>query len=179
VFLRARSLVARSREEGGFGLIELLIAMTVMLVGVVAIFAMFESGIRQLTRASNVTTAAALADSEMENYRAVKFDVIGMTQAALDAADPSYTGDTAYRAGGTNQPNEAVTLGSSSYSPVQTLTGADGRSYRVDTYITWASVQVSGGTFSGRAVKQVTIAVSRDGSELARVTSSFDQSTGQ
>ena len=115
----------------------------------------------------------------MENYRAVLYTAIGMTQTALDAADPTYNGDTAYRAGGTNQPNEAVTLGSSSYSPVQTLTGADGRSYRVDTYITWASVQVSGGTFSGRAVKQVTIAVSRNGGELARVTSSFDQSTGQ
>jgi prepilin-type N-terminal cleavage/methylation domain-containing protein len=179
VSLRARTLAARSREQDGFGLIELLIAMTVMLVGVLAIFAMFESGLRQLTRASNVTTAAALADSEMENYRAVLYTAIGMTQTALDAADPTYNGDTAYRAGGTNQPNEAVTLGSSSYSPVQTLTGADGRSYRVDTYITWASVQVSGGTFSGRAVKQVTIAVSRNGGELARVTSSFDQSTGQ
>lgn len=177
--LRARTLAARSREEGGFGLIELLIAMTVMLVGVLAIFAMFESGIRQLTRASNVTTASALADSQMENYRAVRYTVIGMTQAALTAADATYTGDTAYRAGGTNQPNQAVTLGSSSYSPIQTLTGADGRSYRVDTYITWASVQVAGGTFSGRAVKQITISVSRNGAALARVTSSFDQSTGQ
>jgi Tfp pilus assembly protein PilV len=179
VSLRARTLVSRSREEDGFGLIELTIAMTVMLVGVLAIFAMFESGLRQLTRASTVTTAAALADSEMENYRAVLYTVIGTTQAALDAADPTYTGDTAYRAGGTNQPDQAVTLGSSSYSPTQSLTGADGDTYRVDTYITWESVEVSGGTFSGRAVKQVTIAVSRDGDELARVTSSFDQSTGQ
>ena len=40
--LRARTLAARSREQDGFGLIELLIAMTVMLVGVLAIFAMFE-----------------------------------------------------------------------------------------------------------------------------------------
>lgn len=179
MLLRARTVAARSREEGGFGLIELLIAMTVMLVGVLSIFAMFESGLRQLTRASNVTTASALADSEMENYRAVRYTVIGMTQAALDAADAPYSGDTAYRAGGTNQPNEAVTLGSSSYSPTQTLTGADGRSYRVDTYITWQSVTVSGGTFSGRPVKQVTVVVRRSGKDLARLTSSFDQSTGQ
>ena len=40
--------------------------------------------------------------------------------------------------------------------PVQTLTGADGKSYRVDTYVTWQTVA------AGRAVKLVTIVV-RDG----------------
>jgi hypothetical protein len=59
--------------------------------------------------------------------------------------------------------------------PVQTLTGADGESYRVDTYITW---QVVG---SGRGVKLVTIVV-RDGDDVnktwARTASSFDESTG-
>ena len=180
VRLRTRQLCARSREESGFGLIELLIAMTVMLVGIFAIFAMFESGIRQIRRASDVTTAAAIADSQMEQIRAVKFSVIGLTSAAIGAADPTYTGDTAYRAPGTNQPNQAVTLGSSSYSPVQTITGADGRSYRVDTFITWQSVQTGGGTPSiGRTIKLVTIVVRKGTTGMARIASAFEQSTGE
>ena len=180
VLLRTRQLRASSREEGGFGLIELLIAMTVMLVGIFAIFGMFESGIRQIRRASDVTTAAALADSQMEQIRAVKFDVIGLTSTAIAAADATYSGDTAYRAAGTNQPDEAATLGSSSYSPVQTLTGADGLSYRVDTFITWQSVQTSGGTpYTGRTIKLVTIVVRSGSTTMARIASSFDQSTGQ
>ena len=180
MFARIRTAAARSREDGGFGLIELLIAMTVMLVGILTIFAMFQSGILQIKRASDVTTAGALADAQMEEFRAVKYDVIGMTSTALAAADTTYTGDTAYRPPGTNQPDEAVTLASSSYSPIQTLAGADGRSYRVDTYITWQSVQTSGGTpYAGRAIKQVTIVVSDSAKVLARVSSSFDLSTGQ
>lgn len=178
--LRTRQLCARSREEGGFGLIELLIAMTVMLIGIFAIFAMFESGIRQIRRASDVTTSAAIGDAQMEQFRAVRYDVIGLTSAAIAAADPTYTGDTAYMAPGTNQPNQAVTLASSSYSPVQTITGADGLSYRVDTFITWQSVQTSGGTpYTGRAVKLVTIVVRKGSTTMARIASSFDQSTGQ
>jgi hypothetical protein len=59
--------------------------------------------------------------------------------------------------------------------PVQTLTGADGESYRVDTYITWQAVA------SGRSVKLVTIVV-RDADDVtktwARTASSFDESTG-
>ena len=180
VLLRTRQLRARAREEGGFGLIELLIAMTVMLVGIFAVFGMFESGIHQIRRASDVTTAAAIGDSQMEQIRAVKYDVIGLTSAAISAAGATYTGDTAYRAPGTNQPNQAVTLASSSYSPVQTVTGADGKSYRVDTFITWQSVQTSGGTpYTGRAVKLVTIVVRSGTTDMARVASSFDQSTGQ
>ena len=58
---------------------------------------------------------------------------------------------------------------------MQTLTGADGRGYRVDTYVTWHTVT------SARAVKLVTIVV-RDGSDVtkvwARAASAFDESTG-
>ncbi len=52
-------------------------------------------------------------------------------------------------------------------TPTQTVTGPDGRSYRVDTYIVWTTP--SGGT----AVKQVTVVVRKSGTTatLARVVS--------
>lgn len=165
------------RDEGGFGLIELLIAMTVLAVGILAIFAMFESGIRHITRASTVTTAGALADAEMENYRAIRYNAIGLPDDLVLAAPTPYALDPAYEL---LEENRVVVdaCGSSPCTtnvPVQTLPGADGRSYRVDTYITW---DVVGG---GREVKLVTIVV-RDADDVtktwARTASAFDKSTG-
>ena len=172
------------RDEAGFGLIELMIAMTVLAVGILALFAMFESGIRTITRASTVTTAGALADKEMENFRAIRYVDIGLPDTLVSTAassSPPYSLDTAYRSTAGTTAGTRVNLAACGTSPcstkvpVQTLTGADGRSYRVDTYVTWEAV----GT--GRLVKRVTIVV-RDGTDTtkvwARTASAFDQSTG-
>jgi Tfp pilus assembly protein PilV len=165
------------RDEGGFGLIELLIAMTVLVVGIMATFAMFESGIRQIKRASTVTTAAALADAEMENYRAIRYSAIGLDDTQVLAAAAPYSSDPAYQSNASNRVVLPVcgTSPCTSDVPVQTLTGADGESYRVDTYISWQDVT------SGEDVKLVTIVV-RDADDVtktwARTASAFHESTG-
>ena len=97
----SRLLLARGRDERGFGMIELLAAMTVMLIGVLAVFALFQSGIVQLRRASTITTAGALADAEMERFRAVKYETLGLDAAEVAtlviAEDPDvYAADEAY-----------------------------------------------------------------------------------
>ena len=56
----------RLRAEQGFGLIELLIAMVMLNVGILAIVGAFNSGIFALNRASRITTDSALADQQME-----------------------------------------------------------------------------------------------------------------
>ena len=167
-------LAARCRDQRGFGLIELLIAMNVMVVGILALFVMFQSGIVQIRRASTVSTAAALAEAEMENYRAIKYDVIGLASVPTDAL---YTGDSACAGtcttAGSGAGQSVVVTGGASAE--QNVPGADGKTYRVDTYIVWQTVT------NGRNVKLVSIVV-RDASETtkvwARVVSSFDQSTG-
>jgi prepilin-type N-terminal cleavage/methylation domain-containing protein len=164
------------RDEAGFGLIELMIAMTVLAVGILALFAMFESGIRSINRASTVTTAGALADREMENFRAIEYSAIGLPETLVPYAPTPYSGDPAYQSAATRVAVAACgTSPCSTKVPVQTLTGADGRSYRVDTYVTWQTVG------SGRQVKLVTIVV-RDGTDVnkvwARTASAFDESTG-
>jgi Tfp pilus assembly protein PilE len=165
------------RDEGGFGLVELLIAMTVLVVGIMALFAMFESGIRHTKRASTVTTAGALADAEMENFRAIRYDSIGLPQALIDAAAAPYATDAAFPADDANLVilNACGSSPCTTKVPVQTLTGADGESYRVDTYVVWETVG------AGRDVKLVTIVV-RDADDVnkvwARTASAFDESTG-
>jgi type II secretory pathway pseudopilin PulG len=171
---------SRSRlrlDQGGFGMIELLIAMVVLNVGLLAIIASFQAGIVSLSRASRTTTAAVLADQQMELYRAITYDSIRLASATIPGSAP-YTTDTAYTCGGCTP----LVTGTCSGPPYpdecnasRTATGADNKSYQVDTYI--SSMTPTG----GRPLKQVTIVV-RDGGNLSRVyvrqASTFDQSTG-
>ena len=164
-------------EDAGFGLVELLIAMTMLSIGILALFAMFEAGVRQIARASTVTTAGALADREMESFVAIRYDSIGLPDSLVTSAATPYSSDTAYQSSASNRVDLAACGASpcTTKVPVQTLTGADGRTYRVDTYVTWHAVT------GGRNTKRVTIVV-RDSVTTskvwARVSSTFDQSTG-
>lgn len=170
-------------------MIELLAAMMVMAVGILALFAMFQSSSVQLRRAATVTTAAAIADSEMERFRAVRYDTIGLAQADMDAADSIYTdeSDGAYRpiSDPVNLVDSTVVMPKCPATPCTTsvptkdVVGADGRTYRVDTYVTWKAITNEAGV-AGRNVKLVTLLV-RYGSDdrvYARISSSFDELSG-
>ena len=166
-----RSLVAVLRRNGGFGLLELLLAMTMLNIGLLAVVAAFSSGIVSINRAGKITTAAVLADGQMELYRALTYTNIELDASTIPATVP-YTTDLAYSASQvtgtcTGIPNEC--------NASRQVTGADGKPYRIDTYI------VSTTPTGGRPVKKVTVVV-RDYNNLtltfARQVSTFDQSTG-
>jgi type II secretory pathway pseudopilin PulG len=177
--------VRRLRSEQGFGLIELVISMTMLNIGILAIVAAFQSGAIALKNAGEVSTGSVLADKQMELYRALKY-----TEIALDAnAVQTANGDTTYQCdpankidptgacGGTNlqtQQQKSCPTMTPQCNPRQTVTGPDQRQYRVDTYV------VSQTPPTGRTVKLVTIVVRRgfDLRTLARVSSSFDESSG-
>ena len=85
----------RVQEEAGFGLIELLIAIVMLNVGILAIVAAFNSGMFALKRAGKISTASALADSQMELYRALTYGAIALDSTALGSTDNTYKCDTA------------------------------------------------------------------------------------
>jgi Tfp pilus assembly protein PilV len=163
---------AALRKNDGFGLIELLLAMTMLNIGLLAVVAAFSSGIVSLNRASRITTAAVLADGQMELYRAITYNAIRLEPTSIPAGAP-YTTDTAYSASQVTAPACAGPPDECNAS--RQATGADNKTYRVDTFI--VSVTPTG----GRAVKKVTVVV-RDYNNLAltfaRQVSTFDQSTG-
>jgi type II secretory pathway pseudopilin PulG len=178
--------MTRLRSQEGFGLVELMISMTMLNIGLLAIVAAFQSGAIALKNAGEVSTASVLADKQMELYRALKYTEIALDTTALAAAngETHYQCDTANKidpagaCGGANQQTQQQkTCGTMTpqCNPRQTVTGPDGRAYRVDTYV------VSQTPPTGRSVKLVTIVVRRsaDLQALARVSSSFDQSSGQ
>lgn len=162
----------RVRGEDGFGMMEMLISLTILNVGILAIFAAFNSGAVSLERASELSSAAALADKQMELYRAIKYTAISLDTASVTAAEATYTADAAYAAGA--QLTATCSPIVNECNPSRTTTGPDGRSYRVDTYV------ISSTPPGGRALKLVTVVVRRSSglAALARVASTFDASTG-
>src|SRR6266511_4548166 len=72
----SRDMRTHTRDESGFGMLELLMAMVMLNVGILAIIAAFSSGNTALARASRISTAAALANKQMEAYRGLRYDNI-------------------------------------------------------------------------------------------------------
>ena len=171
---------ARLRSQEGFGLIELLMAMVMLNIGILAVVAAYQTGMFALNRASKISTASALADQQMELYRALTYSAIALDTTSLASVDNTYSCDSALGGSCPNSTSGEVTTTCSSPLPNQCLpsrsiTGADRKPYRVDTYITTTTPT------SARALKIVTVVV-RDGSKLsarplARLSSTFDQST--
>jgi type II secretory pathway pseudopilin PulG len=145
----------RVRGEGGLGLVELVVAMTVLSVGIFALVAGFSSGFGAINRASKTSTAGTLADQQMESFRrgagASVVSIAGAAKAGPDGR--TYWIETVVAS---KCPDETDPVGT---PPTCTL---------------------SGGTTS-RPVKRATVTV-RDGSPSAPLliteTSTFDQSTG-
>ena len=155
-------MTSRARDESGFALIEMLIAIVVINIGLLAILLALTSGVTTLRRSAETSTASAVADRQLERYRAQAFASIYLDTTALAATDSTYQSDAAYSA---SQVNQACGTLTAVCTPTQTVTGPDGRSYRVDTYIVWTTP--AGGT----AVKQVTVVVRKirhDGNARAR-----------
>jgi type II secretory pathway pseudopilin PulG len=177
-------LLARLRDEDGFGLIELAFAIVMLNVGILAIVAAFSSADFAISRAGKLESATAVADKQLESYRARKNCAVFLTASSVSSAqgDSTYTSDAAYS-------NPEFTDSSSAPSPIpttcptgvpstlttasQTIQGPDGRKFRVDTYI---NVIVVGGS-----TKQVTIVV-RDAATPSktyiRESSTFDPALG-
>jgi type II secretory pathway pseudopilin PulG len=156
----------RLRAEAGIGLVELLIAMTVLSVALLALVAAFSSGAITLRRAGQTSTAAALADQQMEMYRGLEYADVRLDPASIPSVGDPYRSDAAYN------PAQVTSTCSSTPWPdpcdaSQTPTAPDNRPYRVDSYIVSETAQL----------KKVTVVV-RDGDNLSgaavvRISSKF------
>jgi Tfp pilus assembly protein PilV len=155
-------MIARARGQEGFALIEMLAAIVLINIGLLAILLALQSGMVTLRRSAESSTASAVADRQIEGYRALAFAAIYLATTSLASTDSTYTTDPAYSA---SQVSQACSPLVAACTPSQTVTGPDGRSYRVDSYIVLTTP--TGGT----AVKQVTVVVRKPGAPavLARV----------
>ena len=150
-------------------------ALTILNVGILAIVASFNSGMLALRRAATVSTAASLADAQMELYRALKY---GSIYLDVDTAtDSIYQADSALQ--GTPAPTKVladcgVPPLANECNPSRTAVGADGKTYRVDSFVVYHT------PLNGRVLKKVTVVVrsANGATAYVRIASTFDASTG-
>ena len=154
---RLGSVVRRlATNEGGFTLVELLIAMVIMAIGIAALVAGFSSGILAVNRAQ-LSTAGALADKQMETLPP------GARSPRCRPRSQSATTPT----------------GPDGHTYWMQVEGV--WTCAVGTYSAGPPASCTGHTPASRPVKLVTITV-RDGSATAKLlfteSATFDSSTG-
>lgn len=146
----------RMRDEGGFGLIELLIAMLVLTVGVGALMMTFASSLVGLRHSGKEGTAVTIADRLLEQYRAMPFTSLptSLTPNLASCPTPSTFPD----------PTQSCQTVPASQSP-------DHRSYIAQTWATQTTINPP----AAPQYQQIAIivAVSAGGTELARETTYF------
>jgi type II secretory pathway pseudopilin PulG len=190
-------------SEEGFGLVELLIAMVILQVALLALVGAFGAGSVALGRASSANTAQALANQQMELYRSMTYDPIGLDTAGAPTTG-MYVADTAVcpsgqspvcgNTGPRNNPGTSswsctATSGSTSVSFYYSANGInpcvahrlvsgggspDGHAYYVDTYI-----KLTTSTTTQRAFKQISVVVRNGvtGKQLAKQITTMDCGT--
>ncbi len=165
------------------GIIELVVAVVVITIALLAIAAGFETGVVSIRAAAKQTVAAKLADAQVERYAALAYTSIGLDATTLTntktSGNPSY--DSTYVSDETAL--NAVTSGTDATIsgcgtaaqclPVQTVTGTDNKNYKLETFIRDV---VSFGAWTERIVTVIVRNPNVSGApEIFRLTSGFDK----
>lgn len=173
----------RLQDESGFGVIEFVIAVMVITVALLAIAAGFEAGVISIRAAAKQTVAAKLADAQVERYAALAYTSIGLDSTTLtntvnsgsQTYDATYVSDKAALnavASGTDVSFSGCGTAAACL-PVQTVTGTDNKSYKLETFIRDV---VSFGTWSERMVTVIVRNPNVTGTpEIYRLTAGFDK----
>ena len=167
-------------------LIELVIAMSFIVIAVGALMSSYAASIVSLHHSGTEGTALTLADRQIESYKSLPYAAIQLASSTIPGGSDPYV--TAHSSDATIPSSSGQFLGGTPASSctgsaqavagcaTQTWTGPDNQPYRVDTYIVTATPT------GGRDIKKVTVAVrqmiggSPGAKILSRATSEFDQS---
>jgi Tfp pilus assembly protein PilV len=170
-------------SEDGMGVIDLLVAVTVLTIALLALVAGFDVAASSVHEAAQKTAAATLADTQLEIYSSLPFASIGLDATTLanvqTSGNGSYDGQYVSDEAALNAASSGtdVTISgcgaTANCSPVQNLVGADRHTYKLETFIRDI---VSFGTWTERTVTVIVRDSSRSGSpEVLRLTAGFDR----
>jgi Tfp pilus assembly protein PilV len=86
---RANAIRARLGAQGGFTIIEMAIAMLVLVIGLLGVFAGFESAQRLTLVSERHAAMAHIAQQEIEQLEGLAFTQIALTGAPAHSTDPA------------------------------------------------------------------------------------------
>jgi type II secretory pathway pseudopilin PulG len=165
---------SRLAGERGSLLVELVIAMTLLAVGVGALMSVYASSSVSLSHASIEGNALTVAEKQMETLRSGSYSDIALNASTIPSASDRYATDPPSNL--TSTQRSSITSGQQTggtISATQTVTGPDGRHYRLDTYVFGITPP------SGQTALQVSVAArlvtgTSVGAVRARLVTSFD-----
>jgi type II secretory pathway pseudopilin PulG len=180
----AEALSLRTNEEG-FGLVELLVAVAVLTIALLALMAGYDTAAVSLRSSSSRIAASALADAQMELFSSLPYTSMGLdttTLAAVENAasasyDSRYVSDEAGLDNAANATDATVASCGSGTNclPIQTVTGSNGHRYRIETFVRDVQNNVS----IRWTVREVTVIVEdaqlASFPEVLRTTTAFDR----
>ena len=139
-------------------MVELVAAMLILTVALLALIGAYSLGYYAIQSAGKTSSAGLIAQNRLELYTSLSYHAIGLdatTLASVKASDANYSSDeSALPVSGTDV--SITGCGSSTEClPVQTVTGSDGKTYKVETFIRLLAHPM----VSGRYEKVVTVIV--------------------
>lgn len=168
-------MAPRVRDEHGFGMVELLAAMTVLSVALLALMASYDSAFLSFHNSTQTSAAANIADNQLELIGTLSYSQIGLdqsTHSSVDASNTTYASDETTVVG-TGTVHTIVGCGTANNClPVRTVTGSDGKSYTLETFVYDVA---NGASWSERTITVIVRDPSESGSPIvSEMTTAVD-----
>jgi Tfp pilus assembly protein PilV len=149
----------RVHNDDGFLLVELIASMLVLTLGLLALIGAYSMGYFAIGSSGKTSSAGLLANNQLELYESLPYSSIGLdatTLTSVKSTDATYSTDEAALPSGAAGDVSITSCGSTAQClPVQTLTGADHKTYKLETFIRL----LSNPSISTRAEKVVSVVV--------------------
>lgn len=68
-------MIERLKEENGYSLVEVMVAILILAIAIIPMVGMFEAGLRAAVTGSNYDRARAIAGEELEEIKALPFRI--------------------------------------------------------------------------------------------------------
>jgi prepilin-type N-terminal cleavage/methylation domain-containing protein len=140
-------MTTRIRDEAGFSLVELLIAMALTAVGVAATLSVFGASGRTTVISQNTEVGAQQAQAELDRLSKLRYGELALTSTPVNSSDPK---NPNYRVSGGN-----FNVRSGLTEPLVTEAG-EGSTAKVDPGPSTFAVGQEGSTITGKIYRYVT-----------------------
>jgi Tfp pilus assembly protein PilV len=152
-------------------------AVLIITVSLLALMAAYDQSFFSIHSSAKTSAAGQLAENQLELYASLPYSSIGLDSTTLTttkSTDVNYSSDESALPG-TGSDVTITGCGSSAQcSPVQTMTGSDGKSYKLETFIR-ALTNNSASTWTEKVVTVVVRDLSTSGfPKVLTVQTAFD-----
>lgn len=148
----------RAHNEDGFLMIELIAATLIISVALLALIGAYSFGYFAIGSAARSSAAGLIANNQLELYTSLPYASIALDATSLTTAkssDANYSTDESALPGSGTDVTISGCGASTQCLPVQTITGADNKTYKVETFIRL----LANSTVATRSEKIVTVII--------------------